>query len=226
MRLVRPKLIKVWTSRRKWLGNLVPMLFWIAPTAGGIYLIIRTNVMVGAGLWILVGGQVAGWLALNLFGLFENGRIRRDSMRNLAHRQPPAPGPVVFVGCASTRHHSLLDAHEDVGFLSFGKHELEFIGDDKRMRILREQVQRIHYLPNVHTLVGLGRWIAVEATIGGLPVRLLIEPREKETMLGNLLISAWLKRAMQAWREGNLPDPKDLRYAHEVLSVQDDIREG
>jgi hypothetical protein len=217
MRLVRPKLIKVWTSRRKWLGNVVPMLFWIAPTAGGLYWIIRTTVLIGPGLWVLIAGQIAGWLALNLFGLFENGRIRRDSMRNLAYRQPPAPGPVVFVGCASTRHHSLLDAHEDVGFLSFGKYELEFIGDDKRMRILREQVQRIHFLPNVHSIMGLGRWIAVEATIGGLPVRLLVEPREKDTMLGNLLISGWLKHVIDEWRAGHLPEPKNLRHAHEVL---------
>ena len=216
MRLVRPKLIKVWTSRRKWLGNLVPALFWLAPTAGGIYWIIRTNIVIGPGLWLLVGGQVLGWLALNLFGLFENGRIRRDSMRNLAHRQPPAPGPVVFVGCASTRHHSILDAHEDVGFLAFGKYELEFIGDEKRVRILREQVQKIHFLPNVHSIMGLGRWIAVEATIGGLPVRLLVEPREKDTMLGNLLISGWLKRVIEDWHLGKSPEPHHLRHAHDI----------
>ncbi len=223
MRLVRPKLIKVWTSRRKWMGNLVPGLFWLAPTVGGIYWIIHTNVMIGPGLWVLIGGQAFGWLALNSFGLFENGRIRRDSMRNLAHRQPPPPGPVVFVGCASTRHHSLLDAHEDVGFLSFGKYELEFIGDEKRMRILREQVQKIHFLPNVHTIMGLGRWVAVEATIGGLPVRLLVEPREKDTMLGNLLISSWLKQVIEDWRAGTMPDPKNLRHAHDVLPSADSI---
>ena len=218
MRLVRPKLTKVWTSRRKWLGNVVPMLFWIAPTVGGVYWILRTNVVIGLGLWILIAGQVCGWLALNFFGLFENGRIKRDSMRNLAHRQPPAPGPVIFVGCASTRHRSMLDAHEDVGFLAFGKDELEFIGDERRVRILREQVQQVRFLPNVHTVVGLGRWISIEATIAGLPVRLLLEPRERNTMLGNLLISGWLKKVIIDWRAGKSPEPKHLKTAPEYLA--------
>ena len=204
---VGPKLTKVWTSRRKWLGNVVPILFWILPTAIGIYLTFRSPKIFGVGLWILAGGQLLGWVALNLFGLFENGRIKRDSMRNLALRRPPAPGPVIFVGCASSKHHSVLDAHEDVGFLAFGVHEIEFIGDERRMRILREQINRIRYLPNVHTIVGLGRWISIEATINGLPVRLLLEPRERNTLLGNLALSSWLRKTIENWRNGILPTP-------------------
>ena len=167
----------------------------------------RTQKIIGPGLWVLLGGQVVGWLALNLFGLFENGRIRRDSMRNLTLRRPPAPGPVVFVGCASSKHHSMLDAHEDVGFLAFGPQELEFIGDEKRMRILREQINNVRFLPNVHTIVGLGRWVSVEATINGLPVRLLLEPRERNTLMGNLALSGWLRKTIDDWRKGILPSP-------------------
>lgn len=208
MRLVRPKLTKVWTSRRKWLGNIVPILFWIAPTAGGVVWIARTNRMIGPGLWLLIAGQVVGWLALNFFGLFENGRIRRDSMRNLSLRRPPPPGPVIFVGCASQKHQSLLDAHEDVGFLSFGPNELEFIGDERRMRILREQITKVSFRPNVHTLVGLGRWICIEAMINGMPVRMMLEPRERNTLLGNLLLSGWLRKVIAEWRAGQLPPPE------------------
>src|SRR5262249_16634940 len=109
--------------------------------------------------------------------------------------------------CASSRHHSVLDAHEDVGFLAFGPYELEFIGDTKRVRIVREQVTRVHFLPNVHTLVGLGRWIGIEATINGMPVRLLVEPRERNTLLGNLALSGWLKKTIVDWRAGILPQP-------------------
>lgn len=183
------------------------MLFWLLPTLGGVFWTFRSGKIIGPGLWILLGGQLLGWIALNLFGLFENGRIRRDSMRNLTMRRPPAPGPVVFVGCASSRHHSVLDAHEDVGFLAFGPQELEFIGDEKRMRILREQITDVRFLPNVHTIVGLGRWVSVEALINGLPARLLLEPRERHTLLGNLLLSGWLKKTIQDWRAGTLPHP-------------------
>jgi hypothetical protein len=204
---VGPKLIKVWTSRRKWLGNIVPMLFWILPTVGGVIWVFLSGKILGPGFWVLIGGQVLGWISLNLFGLYENGRIKRDSMRNLALRRPPAPGPVIFVGCASTRHHSLLDAHEDVGFLAFGPHEIEFIGDDRRMRILREQIQKVHFQPNVHSIVGLGRWISIEATINGLPVRLLLEPRERNTLLGNFMLSGWLRQVIEDWQRGILPEP-------------------
>lgn len=215
MRLVRPKLTKVWTSRRKWLGNIVPILFWIAPTAGGVVWIALTNRMIGPGLWVLIGGQALGWIALNYFGLFENGRIRRDSMRNLTQRRPPPPGPVIFVGCASHKHQSLLDAHEDVGFLSFGENEIEFIGDERRMRILREQIQRVTFRPNVHTLVGLGRWISIEAVVNGMPVRMMLEPRERNTLLGNLMLSGWLKQVILEWRAGKLPPP-DRTHAVEM----------
>jgi hypothetical protein len=183
------------------------MFFWIVPTVAGVLWVFQSGKITGPGLWVLVAGQVLGWIALNIFGLFENGRIRRDSMRNLALRRPPAPGPVIFVGCASTKHQSMLDAHEDVGFLSFGPQELEFIGDEKRMRILREQIQKVHFQANVHSIVGLGRWISIEATINGLPVRLLLEPRERNTMFGNLMLSGWLRKVIEDWKAGVLPEP-------------------
>jgi hypothetical protein len=225
---VGPKLTKVWTSRRKWLGNLVPIFFWLVPTVGGIVWIFLSGKILGSGLWLLLSGQVIGWIALNFFGLFENARIRRDSMRNLTLRRPPAPGPVIFVGCASSRHHSMLDAHEDVGFLAFGPYELEFIGDEKRMCILREQITGVRFLPNVHTIVALGRWISVEAIINGLPVRLLLEPRERNSMLGNLALSGWLKKTIEDWRAGVLPQPDHpaLGAAPETHPDFDEIGDG
>jgi len=225
MRLVGPKLVKVWTTRRKWLGNLVPIPFWLIPTVTGVWLTFHSGKILGPGLWILVAGQFIGWIALNLFGLFENGRIKRDSMRNLTLRRPPAAGPVIFVGCASSRHHSLLDAHEDVGFLAFGPHELEFIGDEKRVRLIREQITKVRFLPNVHSLLGLGRWISVEAIINGMPVRLLVEPRERNTLLGNLALSGWLKKTIVDWRAGILPEPdhRAMQSAPEEQNSEEEV---
>lgn len=214
MRFVGPKLTKVWTPRRKWLGNLVPALFWLTPTAIGVAWVMRTNQVFGPGLWLVLAGLVLGWLGLNYFGLFENGRLRRDSIRNLSLRRPPPPGPVVFVGCASQKHRSLLDAHEDVGFLSMGPDELEFIGDSIRMRLLREQVMEVRFRVNVHTLVGLGRWVSVEGMIAGKHVRMLLEPRERDTMLGNFMLTGWLKKTLEDWREGALPPPVEHESTH------------
>ncbi len=115
----------------------------------------------------------------------------------------------------------MLDAHEDVGFLAFGPYELEFIGDTKRVRFVREQITRVHFLPNVHTLLGLGRWIGIEAIINGMPVRLLVEPRERNTLLGNLALSSWLKKTIVDWRAGILPQP-DHRAMQQAPQTQEE----
>jgi hypothetical protein len=154
------------------------------------------------GLWLLFVGQVVGWLALNYFGLHDNEKMHRDMKRIVEHRAPPPPGPVIFVGFASPRYHDILDAHQDIGFLSFGKDELEFIGDSQRVSLLRSQIIRVHFRPNIHSLLGLGRWIAIEGTISGRPVRMLVEPRERNTMLGNLMLGKWLKGMIDGWRKG------------------------
>lgn len=202
---VGPSLPRVWTSRRKWLGNLVPLVFWLPPTAVGVILIYRTGAILGPGVWLVATGQAVGWLALNFFGLWDNGRMRRDSLRNLSHRTPPPPGPVVFVGCASTSHKSILDPHQDVGFLSFGEDVIEFIGEDRRMLLARSHVTRVRFRPSVHTCLGLGWWICIEGVVEGREVRMLLEPREKDTLLGNLFLSGWLKRLITIWHHGVVP---------------------
>lgn len=199
---------RVWTNRRKWLGNIIPGLFWLPLTGVGIYLLAISEEVFGLGLWFLVAAQVFGWLALNFFGLFENKKIREE-MHRRAMAAPSPPGPCVFVGFASPRYHDLLDAHQDVGFLSFGEDELEFIGETQRISLTREQVLEVHFRPNIHSLVGLGRWIAVEGQIDGRPIRLLVEPRERSTMLGNLRLGHWLRDLIDGWRLGKLPPAQE-----------------
>jgi hypothetical protein len=104
-----------------------------------------------------------------------------------------------FVGVATPRYSSMLDPHEEVGYLIAQPDRLEFHSETKTIEVFREQVKRIRFRPNVHTLLGLGRWVSVEGTADGKPIRLLIEPRDKPTLLGNFLRSKALLLRLRRW---------------------------
>ena len=192
---------EVWTSRRKWMGNLLPALFFLPPATLGILWMHRHWAIFGAGLWYVVAGVVAGWIGLNLFGLFGNAFMRRELKRELTAKGIDFSDPHFFVGFARPRFFSVLDAHEDLGFLFLREQELEFVGEVHRLSLPRAQVRSIRFRPNVHTWVGLGRWISVEGEVKEARVRLNIEPRERNYLLLNLLDGKRVKRALESWRQ-------------------------
>lgn len=184
----------VWTLGRKWAGNLVPLAFWLPFFAWSLTTVVRDRTVTPVPVFIMLAGTVAAWVAMSLFGLWGNA-----SMRRLLDARIKDQGERVFVGFASPKYTGLLDAHEDVGFLIFGKDALAFVGDSRRVEIFRDDVVRVRFRPNAHTVVGLGRWVCVEGVVKGQPVRMFVEPRERPTMLGNLWQSGTLKRKIEAW---------------------------
>ncbi len=188
---------KVWTTETKLLGNLMPFLFWLPFAAWGVWTVARDRAVTPAGVGWLVLATFAGWIGISLFGFWGNA-----SMRRLLGARIREPGERWFVGFASPRFSGLLDAHEDVGFLILGKDVLAFAGDSRRVELPKDCVVRVLFRPNVHSIVGLGRWVSVEGIVKGKPVRMLLEPRERPTMLGNLRISGRLKREIEEWARG------------------------
>jgi hypothetical protein len=195
-----PKEGKVWTNWRKVAGNLVPLLlaspllYWAMRALGA------SGPSVALILWLLAF-LVAAWVFLALTGLFANGAMRREVGRRLHLARAFDKTERYFVGFARPVYKSALDPHEDVGFLLLHPDRLEFWGSEQRANVVRESVVGIRLRPNTHTLVGLGRWISVEAVVEGKAVRLLVEPREKATLVGNLLFSKRLLQRLRAWRE-------------------------
>lgn len=179
------------------MGNLVPFLSWLPFALAGLWLIARDRAVTPLGIGVLAFGTFVGWVMLSLFGFWGNA-----SMRRVLEARVNEPGERWFVGFASPKYAGLLDAHEDVGFLILGKDGLVFLGDSLRVELPRENVVRVRFRPNVHSLVGLGRWISIEGVVKGTPVRMLVEPRERRTMLGNLRLSGRLKREVEAWAKG------------------------
>lgn len=183
----------IWTFRRQLIGNLVPLLVAAPFGVVGLLMMYRDGDMLGRGLWMLALSVAVGIIAVNWLGLFENAAIRRAMERRL----PPDLSPVRwFVGATTPSFVGWLDPHEDVGFLWMDATRIGFFGETYRIEIPRAQVTAIRFRPNVHTLIGLGRWISIEAVVDGKPARLKIEPRERRTLLGNRRLGAEIRRKL------------------------------
>jgi hypothetical protein len=180
------------------MGNLIPGCVWFVTTLLGIRVILHRHELIGRGLWILVLADVLGWVALNQFGLFQNGRMRRR-LSAIVGKSKDLPADRSFVGFSSPKFAGILDAHEDVGFLYFGDSEITFRSETRSVDLERTEIRKICFRPNVHSIVGLGRWISIEGVRHGKPIRMLIEPRERRTMLGNLLESRKLRAKLGGW---------------------------
>jgi hypothetical protein len=182
------------------LGNLIPALFWLPPAAIGIYQVIVKDQFIGTGLWLLVLSTILGWLSVNQFGFFENRKMRKQLERILEVDGRTFKGDQFFVGFASPKYSSMLDAHEDVGFLRLMSDRLIFVSETRNVEVMKSDITGIRFRPNVHSVVGLGRWVSIEGKVGEQPIRLLVEPREKTTLFGNRLYGSKLKIKLANWK--------------------------
>lgn len=200
---------RVWTTRRKFIGNALPLSIGLlaaavvvvatlpkpgdAPSAG-----IRSTIAA------LAAFVVVSWISTNQLGLWRNTVMRRELSTLL---QPPAGS--IFVGFASPKFKSLLDPHEDLGFLILEPGAVRFLGERREARLDRSEVREIDYAPSTHTWLGLGRWVRVRGEVQGKPVALRFEPREASTLLGNLRRTKKIAAMLRQWKDGpEAPNPE------------------
>lgn len=199
-----PKEGPVFTTSRKVIGNLLPLLL----ASPFLVVAIRTFGTTGPSVtliyWIcaFIG---AAWVLLALLGYAGNGGMKREMSRRLHIERPFDRTQKRFVGFARPVYKSALDPHEDVGFLYLQPDKIEFVGSEHRVQLDRSDVTGVRFRPNTHTLVGLGRWISVEAVVVDKPVRLLIEPREKPTLIANFFFGKKLLAEIRTWKEEGPP---------------------
>lgn len=193
-----PKQGSLWTTRRKLAGNLIPAvasfpLLFLAIRQVAADPFSPLVVLYGCGF------LVVGWFVLNLTGGTGNGRLSRTLALRLVAEGMVAPEPGKFVGFARPAYSGLLDPHEDVGFLYLGASEVEFVGSLLRFGLARSQVTGVRFRPNIHSWLGLGRWVSIEGKDGDRVVRLLVEPRCKRTLLGNRRHGERLAAEIRSW---------------------------
>ena len=202
---------RYWNSRRRWMGNLVPAIVWLPLTVAGVLIVRATHEPLGSGFIMLLAGQLLTWIVLNYTGLWDNKPMRRALFKEFQILRPNHNGWRLFVGYASGPYSSWLDPHEDVGYCCLTGDTFEFYGDAKVRVVRREDVKSIHWKPNVHTLMGLGRWIVIDVVEGGRPISLKFEPRDRDTLIGNLLLGRKFKQRLENWRQKKTSPGYDSR---------------
>ncbi|MCW5936703.1 MAG: hypothetical protein KIT11_05295 [Fimbriimonadaceae bacterium] len=200
---MRAKEKPLWTVGRQILGNVLPLL------VGLPFLVVGVLEFARGGTWALAwlaGFPVATWLATNFLSPLASAGLKEEVARRLQRERPFEKVERHFVGFARPGYRGMLDPHEDVGFLLLHADRLEFYGAERHLELWRSEVKAVRFRPNPHTWVGLGRWVSVEGVSAGKPVRLLVEPREKATLIGNLVESGSVRRKLAAWL-GTVPEP-------------------
>ena len=144
-------------------------------------------------------GLILGMVAVNRFGFFENERMKRQLEIQLRARGEFPKSNPIFVGFARPDFSSMIDPHEDVGFLVLRANNIVFVSETKTLDLEKSTVKSVRFRPNVHSVFGLGRWISIETTTEAGPSRWLIEPREKRTLRQNLRFGRSLKSDIEKW---------------------------
>lgn len=192
---------RLWTTGRKLMGNLLPFVVATPFAAYGVWRLYKDRPFVGEGLvWMFVAVVVL-WLGANFLGLFQNEKLKKAMRRRLESSLRPneIPSEPVFVGFARPSYRSALDPHEDIGFLLLHADRAEFFGDKERIALAKASLQRVRLRPNPHSWALLGGWVSLEGVLEGKPVRMLLEPREKRTLVGNRRLRRALRSRLEQW---------------------------
>jgi hypothetical protein len=190
-----------WSTGRKWMGNLLPLLCMLPFAAAGTFLMVRAREVTVTGIVLCFVALIVGWFAVNQFGFYGNAALKREVQRSVIAKAGKDASSGLFVGFARPSYVGLLDAHEDLGFLFLDSNALEYLGEVHHVSIPRADVKRVRYRANIHSALGLGRWVAIDAVHKGKPVRLLVEPREFATLLANKKRGTKLRRDIEEWRK-------------------------
>ncbi|QYK58296.1 MAG: hypothetical protein KF884_12155 [Fimbriimonadaceae bacterium] len=188
----------LWTLGRQLVGNILPLVVGLPFLVFGLIQFAQQGAELPAAL-SLAAFPLVTWLATNFLALVGNQSLKRE----MASRVPAIGGLRWFVGFSPPGQSGWLDPHSDLGYFVIHPDRIEFVGSATRVTLKKSEVVSARFRPNVHTWLGLGRWVSVEGQSQGRAVRLLVEPREKATLLGNRAESARLLQAIRDWHRSS-----------------------
>jgi hypothetical protein len=175
---------RVWSLWRQIPGNLIPVLITAPFLVLAVQEITRFGVTTKA-IGFSVMFVAFGWLAVNFIGLIGNSSLRKAVEMKFKDRYEYDSDHRYFVGFARPGKYGLLDPHEDLGFLVFRDTGLEFFGEVHQIELDWGSITKVGKRRNIHSWLGLGGWVSIEAVVGDKAVRLQVEPRVKGTHWGN-----------------------------------------
>jgi hypothetical protein len=184
----------VWSDFRRWMSNLLPLVPVAPLPALALYFDSNNRAVAANVVWASI--PVVLWLGINFLALYQNAKIRR-ALKPLIEKTDALRS--TFVGFARPKHKSPIHHHEDVGYLLVFPDKVEFVGESHRHELLRDEIKAIRFRFNLNSIFGLGRWVSIEGVSSGKHVRLMVEPREKPTLLGNRVYGKLLLKDLRSW---------------------------
>lgn len=139
----------------------------------------------GPGLWLILTFPVIGWLSVNVLGLASNGVMRDEMGRRYGREFGTPSADLWFVGMARPSFRSVLDPHEEVALIWRDGDHLVVMGDLTRHEIPQSAITDVRLKRNIHSLFFLGGWVSLTWEESSGTQTLLMEPRQKHTLLAN-----------------------------------------
>lgn len=188
---------RVWTLRRQILSNVLPIVPFCPFPFLAVWLEAHGKMSMAVAVW--VASPLILWASINFLGLFSNESLKR-ALKPLASSGGTEPAMRIwFVGFGMRGKRTVLHPHYDVGWLLLFSEELVFVGERERVFLKKAEITGIGFSPNIHTLLGLGRWVVIEGRTSQGRLRFFVEPREYRTLLGNLRLSKRLALDVRKW---------------------------
>lgn len=175
-----------WTHRAKWIGNILPLLIGVPFIVIGLIIGARSHswrdgVLIWFGLGVLLPALTLNWL-----GLAGNQTLKSDFYaRNSRAFARESDSDCLFFGVASSGFRSLLDPHEDIGFICLHENGFRFYGEKIRVEVSGAEIKGLGWKANPHSWLGLGGFALITYNQKGEDKTLLMESREKSSLLAN-----------------------------------------
>lgn len=173
---------RIWNTRRQALGNVIPLLLGLL--VGVVSFVV--NPILGA-----IAGIIAAYFGVHQWGFFENAKIDRE----LRARTGKDGELIGFVYCEPP---TMLDAHAEIGILNLESDRLTINTEAANYSLNRDQIVAIGRRSNIHSLLLLGGWIAIELADGKA---FRFESRKLNTMGASRKRTNQLYRELSDWRK-------------------------
>lgn len=171
---------RIWNTRRQVLGNVIPF----AMGAVAFLMLFQADLVTKGLVAVLVA-----YLSIDRWGFFENRKIEQE-LRDLTK----SDGEII--GFVYKNPAGAWDAHAELGLLIVRVDHLDVLTENGGLAIKRNEISKISRQGNIHSLIGLGGWVALELTNGQT---FKLESRKYHTMFASKIRSAKLLAELERW---------------------------
>lgn len=177
---------RIWTIRRQWLGNLIPL------AAAGLAFVVSFPLGLG---WQCLFSILIAWVGVSQWGFYENKTIESELRERTGSNGE-------LIGFVFKNPPTALDAHAEVGLMKIDDEFLVVVTEDETHSIHETEVLGVKRQMNIHSLLLLGGWVCLILADGST---FRFESRKYSTMLRSSLRTKQLLAEIKQWQKERAP---------------------